>query len=61
MSAYTDRMNAINRMSEADRNQEILRSAFGPLYPQMFTTDLHKPQAERAPDSPPLPNGSATA
>ena len=37
MSAYTDRMNALNRMTPEQRDAEILRQAFGPLFGQMFS------------------------
>lgn len=37
MSAYTDRMNALNRMTPEERDADILRQAFGPLFAQMFS------------------------
>lgn len=40
MSAYTDRMNVLNRMTPEERDMAIVRDAFGPLFVQMFG-DLH--------------------
>lgn len=34
MSEATDRMNALARMSPADRDEAILRAAFGPMFGQ---------------------------
>lgn len=49
MSAYTDRMNALNRMTPEQRDAEILRQAFGPLFAQMFGNVSDPPEAHQAP------------
>jgi len=48
MSDTTDRMNALNRMTPEQRDAEILRQAFGPLFAQMFG-DPRTPEAHQAP------------
>ena len=49
MSAYTDRMNALNRMTQQQRDAEILRQAFGPLFEPMFGGVTDPPEAHQAP------------
>lgn len=55
MSAYTDRMNALNRMTPEQRDAEILRQAFGPLFAQMFggvvAIELHAERLRRSRDA----------
>lgn len=53
MSATTDRMNALNRMTPEQRDAEILRQAFGPLFAQMFgnVSNLHAERVHRNRDA----------
>ena len=53
MSAYTDRMNVLNRMTPEQRDMAIVRDAFGPLFAQMFgnVSDLHAERVRRNRDA----------